>query len=213
VRSHFKSFVSVAVISLLAACSSGPTHKEQIAAFRAGPTQAELKGYRKYGYVSAVSQQGKGLLGYLNIGVEHALNTSLTNGVYANVNIKTSPTAGNVTRSYKIPGRILGDIPEDLRVKAYLNYGNPGARDVYLQLGKEVAQRTICVGKKVSPSDKTPKKISDPESINKILAANNGRVLGASLEGLNITAKSSPVVEYPPANVPSLGITVHLKCV
>jgi hypothetical protein len=55
-------------------------------------------------------------------------------------------------------------------------------------------------------------RVSDPESIQKIIAANNGQVLGANTKGLKLKKIRVPVVDFRYSlSVPK--VFVRLKCV
>ncbi|OIQ31725.1 MAG: hypothetical protein BM559_12560 [Roseobacter sp. MedPE-SWchi] len=108
---------------------------------------------------------------------------------------------------------ILADISNDLSQAAYTQVVSGGGTGNILKLGKEVARRTFCVGRRVGHYDLGGTRISDPESLAKVMAATGGNVLGANLSHLNLKREPIPVVERREwLNSGVYTAEIHLKC-
>ncbi|MFC4217343.1 hypothetical protein ACFP4H_20780 [Pseudophaeobacter arcticus] len=177
---------------LLSACGmSQAEYDAYLASFRAGPSDAERANYSKIGVVTVNGDRDN----YSAFHVTVRRSQSLPEA-YFNVVLRPVPERPDgIVPDHRIPDVILADISNDLSQAAYEQVVNGGGTGSILKLAKEVARRTYCVGRRVGHYDLKGTRISDPESLAKIMAATGGNVLGADVSHLNLKRMPIPVVE------------------
>ncbi|GAA6165106.1 hypothetical protein NBRC116590_28100 [Pelagimonas sp. KU-00592-HH] len=194
-----------AAIASLSACSSDDISKEQqLALFDRAPTKEELNGYYK--------QSITHISGNTHLHILVKRNYTSLDSLYADVEFSVRGYSFRIDREEEIPEEIMARFSHETKATAASQKTNEAYRSFYLKFAKQLAEQTICFGKRAVSSDRGEMRVSDPESIQKIIAANNGQVLGANTKGLKLKKIRVPVVDFRYSlSVPK--VFVRLKCV
>lgn len=180
-----------------------------LASFRAGPSNAERVNYSKIGVVTVDGDRDNYRGFFVSVRRSRSLPVA-----YFDVVLRPVPERPDgIAPDHRIPDVILSDISNDLSLAAYAQVVSGGGTSSILELGKEVARRTYCVGRRVGHYDLKGTRISDPESLAKVMAATGGNVLGADVSHLNLKREPIPVVERKEwMDTGHYWAEVHLKC-